>query len=87
MPRLPRLLACQWRIDPRTYFSMRPRCFSCERLIPADESGTGVLHNIGSRKGKVLDEQFAAVFELWAEKICRLDTPLSDVPMMEACLA
>jgi len=42
------------------------------------------LHNTGSESGRVLDEHLAAVFTFRGDKIGRLDTYLSDVPMVEA---
>ena len=48
-------------------------------------SGLAVLlHNTGSRKGRTLDEYLATVFQYRGDRISRLDTYLSDVPMMEA---
>jgi ketosteroid isomerase-like protein len=46
-----------------------------------------ILHNTGLRDGHVLDEQVAAVFSFRGDKIERLDTFLSDVPMMESFFA
>ncbi len=43
-----------------------------------------LLHNTASADGHVLDEQVAAVFTFRGDKIERLDTLLSDVPMAEA---
>ena len=43
-----------------------------------------ILHNTGEKDGKVLDEHLAAVFTFRGEKIERLDTYLSDVPMVKA---
>jgi len=42
------------------------------------------LHNASSENGRVLDERLAAVFTFRGDKIGRLDTYLSDVPMVEA---
>jgi hypothetical protein len=48
-------------------------------------SGVAVfLHNTGSKDGRVLDEHLAAVFSFRGDKIERLDTFLSDVPMVKA---
>jgi uncharacterized protein len=48
-------------------------------------SGVAVfLHNTGSKNGRVLDEHLAAVFSFRGDKIQRLDTFLSDVPMVKA---
>jgi ketosteroid isomerase-like protein len=46
-----------------------------------------ILHNTGSKDGRVLDEHLAAVFSFRGDKIERLDTFLSDVPMAEAFFA
>jgi uncharacterized protein len=47
-------------------------------------SGVAVfLHNTGSKNGRILDEQLAAVFYFRGDKIERLDTFLSDVPMVK----
>jgi ketosteroid isomerase-like protein len=48
-------------------------------------SGVAVmLHNTGAKDGRVLDEHLAAVFGFRGDKIERLDTFLSDVPMVQA---
>jgi uncharacterized protein len=46
-----------------------------------------ILHNTGSRAGRVLDEHVAAVFSFRGDKVSRLDTHLSDVAMAEAFFA
>ena len=47
-------------------------------------SGVAVfLHNTGSKNGHTLDEHLAAVFSFRDNKIARLDTFLSDVPMVK----
>jgi ketosteroid isomerase-like protein len=43
-----------------------------------------ILHNTGEKDGRVLDEHLAAVFAFRGDKIERLDTHLSDVPMVKA---
>jgi uncharacterized protein len=43
-----------------------------------------ILHNTASRNGRVLDERVVAMFAFRGEKIERLDTYLSDVPMADA---
>ena len=43
-----------------------------------------MLHNTGAKDGRVLDEHLAAVFAFRGDKIERLDTFLSDVPMVQA---
>ncbi|HEX4411395.1 MAG TPA: nuclear transport factor 2 family protein [Xanthobacteraceae bacterium] len=48
-------------------------------------SGVAVLlHNTAQENGKALDEHLAAVFAFRGDKIERLDTHLSDVPMVKA---
>jgi|SRR5215467_1021613 len=42
------------------------------------------LHNTGHLDGKVLDEHLTTVIQLEAGKICRLDTFISDVEMLNA---
>jgi hypothetical protein len=47
-------------------------------------SGVAILlHNTGEKNGVVLDQHLAAVFSFRDDKIARLDTFLSDVPMVE----
>jgi uncharacterized protein len=46
-----------------------------------------ILHNTGKKNDKVLDEYVAAVFTFRGQKIARLDTHLSDIPMAEAFFA
>jgi ketosteroid isomerase-like protein len=48
-------------------------------------SGVAVLlHNTGAKNDRTLDEHLAAVFSFRGDKISRLDTFLSDVPMVKA---
>jgi ketosteroid isomerase-like protein len=48
-------------------------------------SGVAVLlHNTGAKNGRTLGEHLAAVFSFRDDKIARLDTFLSDVPMVNA---
>jgi uncharacterized protein len=42
------------------------------------------LHNTAARDGGLLDEHLAAVFTFSGNRIVRLDTYLSDVPMVES---
>ena len=47
--------------------------------------GMGImLHNTGKCRGKVLDEFLSSIFKLNGEKICRIDTYITDVPMLNA---
>jgi uncharacterized protein len=46
-----------------------------------------ILHNTGKKGDRILDEHLAAVFSFRSDKINRLDTYLSDVPMMEGFFA
>jgi ketosteroid isomerase-like protein len=43
-----------------------------------------LLHNTGSRNGKILNEYLTTVFTLYEGKIARLDTYISDIPMVDA---
>ena len=43
-----------------------------------------ILHNTGTKDGRILDEHLAAVFTFRGDRISRLDTYLSDVAMAEA---
>jgi uncharacterized protein len=43
-----------------------------------------ILHNTSATSCRVLDEHLAAVFSFRGDKISRLDTFLSDVPMVNA---
>ena len=43
-----------------------------------------ILHNTGEKNGNILDEHLAAVFAFRGDKIERLDTHLSDVPMVKS---
>ena len=47
--------------------------------------GMGImLHNTGTFNGKVLDEFLTTVFKLEGDKIHRIDTYITDVPMLNA---
>ena len=47
--------------------------------------GMGVmLHNTGKYRNKVLDEYLSSIFKLDGDKICRIDTYITDVPMLNA---
>jgi hypothetical protein len=43
-----------------------------------------LLHNTGRKDGKLLDEHLTTILTLRSNKIQRLDTLLSDVPMLNA---
>src|ERR1700722_15777330 len=50
--------------------------------------GMGImLHNTGKCKGRVLDEFLTTIFHLEGNKIKRLDTYITDVPMLNAYVA
>ena len=50
--------------------------------------GMGImLHNTGKCSGRVLDEYLSSIFKLSGEKICRIDTYISDIPMLNAYVA
>ncbi len=47
--------------------------------------GMGImLHNTARCKSKVLDEYLSSIFRLKEDKICRIDTYITDVPMLNA---
>jgi uncharacterized protein len=47
--------------------------------------GMGImLHNTAKCKSRVLDEYLSTIFKLEGDKICRLDTYITDVPMLDA---
>jgi ketosteroid isomerase-like protein len=46
-----------------------------------------LLHNTGSQNGRILDEYLTTVCTLRDEKISRLDTYISDIPMVDAYFA
>jgi uncharacterized protein len=47
--------------------------------------GMGImLHNTGKCRNKVLDEYLSSIFKLDGDKICRIDTYITDVPMLNA---
>jgi ketosteroid isomerase-like protein len=60
-------------------------CVNVEIIRPVHGyNGAAVIsHNTGAKDGHVLDEHLAAVFAFRDDKIERLDTFLSDVPMVE----
>jgi hypothetical protein len=45
------------------------------------------LHNTGTHNGRVLDEHLTTVVRLDGTKVRRLDTYISDVPMLDAFFA
>jgi hypothetical protein len=50
--------------------------------------GMGImLHNTGKCKGRILDEFLTSIFRLDGDKIGRIDTYISDVPMLNAYVA
>jgi ketosteroid isomerase-like protein len=50
--------------------------------------GMGImLHNTGKCRGKVLDEFLSSIFRLNGEKISRIDTYITDVPMLNEYVA
>ena len=50
--------------------------------------GMGImLHNTGKCKGRILDEFLTTIFRLDGDKIERIDTYISDVPMLNAYVA
>jgi ketosteroid isomerase-like protein len=57
------------------------------RAVYGSEGVAIILHNTSNREGLILDEHIAAVFSFRGDKISRLDTYLSDVPMAEMFFA
>src|ERR1700722_14901494 len=50
--------------------------------------GMGImLHNTGRSRGRILDEFLTTIFRLDGDKIERIDTYISDVPMLNAYVA
>jgi hypothetical protein len=50
--------------------------------------GMGImLHNTGKCRGRVLDEFLSSIFKLQGDRICRIDTYITDVPMLNAYVA
>ena len=54
------------------------------RTVYGFSGASVILHNTGEKDGKILDEHLAAVFAFRGDKIERLYTHLSDVPMVKA---
>jgi uncharacterized protein len=46
-----------------------------------------ILHNTGKRRGRILDEFLTSIFRLDRDKIGRIDTYISDVPMLNNYVA
>ena len=46
-----------------------------------------LLHNTGNRADRILDEHLTTIFQLEDGKLCRLDTYISDVEMLNAYFA
>ncbi len=46
-----------------------------------------ILHNTGKCKGKILDEYLTSIFKLREGRICRIDTYITDVPMLNDYIA
>jgi uncharacterized protein len=46
-----------------------------------------LLHNTGTHNGKLLDEHLTTVIQLDGAKIKRLDTYISDIPMLNEYFA
>ena len=43
-----------------------------------------ILHNTGTHKGRILDEYLVSAVTLVDDKASRIDTYISDIPMMDA---
>jgi ketosteroid isomerase-like protein len=55
-----------------------------EHVVVGYEDVGLLLHNTGSKGGKVLDEHLTTIFTLRGHKIHRMKTLISDVPMLNA---
>ena len=55
-----------------------------ERIVYGFRDVAMPLHNTGKRDGRILDEHLTTVCHLDGDKICRLDTFISDVEMSDA---
>lgn len=58
-----------------------------ERVVYGLQDVALHLHNTGHHAGKVLDEHLTTVIHLDGEKVRRLDTFISDIPMLNAYFA
>jgi|SRR5271156_802452 len=55
-----------------------------QHLVVGYEGVALLLHNTGSQNGRILDEYLTTVCSLRDGKISRLDTYISDIPMVDA---
>jgi ketosteroid isomerase-like protein len=55
-----------------------------QHVVSGYEGVALLLHNTGKRNGRILDEYLTTVCSLRDGKIARLDTYISDVPMVNA---
>jgi len=55
-----------------------------QHVVVGYEGVALLLHNTGSQNGRILDEYLTTVCTLRDGKIARLDTYISDIPMIDA---
>lgn len=60
---------------------------SIERVVVNQRGPAFILHNTGSQGGRVLDEYLVTVITVRDGRAARLDTFISDIPMMNAYFA
>ena len=58
-----------------------------QHVVVGYEGVALLLHNTGSQNGRLLDEHLTTVCTLRDGKISRLDTYISDIPMVDAYFA
>jgi ketosteroid isomerase-like protein len=58
-----------------------------QHVVVGYEGVVLLLHNTGSQNGRILDEYLTTVCSLRDGKISRLDTHISDIPMIDAYFA
>jgi uncharacterized protein len=58
-----------------------------QHVVVGYEGVALLLHNTGSQNGRILDEYLTTVFTLRDGKISRLDTYISNIPMVDAYFA
>jgi hypothetical protein len=64
-------------VDHGANVEIQPVVLGCEGVAL-------LLHNTGGRNGKILNEYLTTVRTLYQGKIARLDTYISDIPMVNA---
>jgi uncharacterized protein len=69
------------------YFGEYGISLDIEHVVLGYEGVALLLHNTGNRNGRILDEHLTTVCTLREGKIARLDTYISDIPMLDAYFA